>query len=46
MTYVSACPICHDLIPNWGPNGIVPHILDEHPVSIEADFIRAELAKS
>ncbi len=37
---VVACPVCSDEFSMTGPNGVIPHILAEHPGSAFAVELR------
>lgn len=37
------CPECAEMLPVWGPDGVVPHVLNQHPDSPTAAWIREQV---
>ena len=40
---VTRCPVCDVEVPIYGPDGLFSHVLDEHPDSRAATWIREQL---
>ena len=43
LEFVSSCPVCERIVPVSGENGVVRHVLGEHPESTFATAIEVEL---
>lgn len=41
---VARCPVCEQLLPVWGPGGVMVHLLAAHADSAEALWVFQQLA--